>query len=97
MVEGSRGGLKRWVHKDRDVRKDPTPYGIYKLGIHQRIEDDGSISYPFTIITYGDLTVATEATMTSQIYIGDDTAFLTAEWLGRPGAWYLTLNQAYGQ
>lgn len=87
--------LLRWVFKDRAARKGAgTRDGIYRVGMKQRREPDGSISYPFKIKAFADMSRANEARMTTQVYVGDDVGHLTATWLGEPGRWKLTREQA---
>ncbi len=62
--------------------------GIFKLRIRRRL-DNGFLGYGFTLKAYGDLSRAVLPRMTTQVYIGDDVAFLTASWQGEPGRWKL--------
>jgi uncharacterized repeat protein (TIGR01451 family) len=91
----TRKNLSKWTWKDTTARKSRgLRDGIYRLGIHQRLEKSGDISYVMTILAYGDMSAATLATMTTHIYIGDDVAFLTAEWSGQLGGWRLSRKDA---
>jgi uncharacterized repeat protein (TIGR01451 family) len=85
-------GLKRWRYKNHAARVARD--GVYIVNIRERREKDGSISYPFKIKAFGDMSAAVKSRMTTQIYIADDVGFLTATWLGRPGRWWLTQKQA---
>lgn len=38
---------------------------------------------------FGNFSTATLARMTTQVYLGDDVAFLTADWKFRGGRWTL--------
>ena len=80
-------------HRPRLIEHAPAR-PAFSFGIHQRHEKTGETSYVYTITAYGDMSAALVPTMVTQIYIGDDVAYLEADWLGKPGAWYLTLKQA---
>jgi uncharacterized repeat protein (TIGR01451 family) len=93
LVDGRQ--LLRWAFKDHDAKHGGGRRGgIAQVRVKQRRERDGQISYPFKIKAYGDMSKAIKARMTTQVYIDDDVAFLTATWLGKPGRWWLTQKQA---
>jgi hypothetical protein len=93
LVGGTR--LKRWAFRDRGARDgNGIRDGLSRVFVKQRMERDGTISYPFKIKAYGDMARAVKKRMTTQVYIGGDVGFLTASWLGEPGRWRLTLKQA---
>ncbi|MFT4571523.1 MAG: putative repeat protein (TIGR01451 family), partial [Candidatus Binatia bacterium] len=58
--------------------------GIFKVSIKHRRD-----SYTFSVRCYGDMSRATLRRMTTMVYIGDDVAFLTTDWSGKPGRWIL--------
>jgi len=85
----------RWSFKDHGARSGKgIRDGISRVRVRQRRERDGTVSYPFRIEAYGDMSRALTSRMTTQVYVGDDVAFLTATWEGKPGRWYLTQKAA---
>ncbi len=86
--------VSRWTWKDSAAKRGGgVRDGLYRVGIHQRLEE-GQTSYVFSVRGYGDMSKAMDPNMTSQIYIGTHVAYLQADWLGKPGAWFLTLEAA---
>lgn len=67
--------------------------GIFKLSLKRRL-DSGYLNYAFRVKAYGDLRRANLPRMTTQIYVGDDVAYLTAVWSGEPGRWKLQVKDA---
>jgi hypothetical protein len=55
----------------------------------RRRRDAGEHGYGFRFQAVGDFTRATLSEMTTQVYFGDDVAYLTANWKKRPGRWVL--------
>ncbi len=84
--------IKREEFRFKDKRAKRTGLGIrggiFKLRVKQRF-DGGFLGYGFTIKAYGDLSRAVLPRMTTQVYIGDDVAFLTATWRGDSRKWKL--------
>jgi len=66
--------------------------GIGKLSIRAR-RDKGQHGFGIRLRSYGDVSRATLPRMTTQVYFGDDVAYLTATWSRRPGRWTLRLSQ----
>jgi uncharacterized repeat protein (TIGR01451 family) len=93
MTPRVRKTLTKWTYKNRNAKL--TRNGIYRVGVHHRIEKSGEMGYVFTIQAYGDMSNAVLPRMTSQVYIGDDIAYLTATWLGKTGSWKLNKKTAY--
>lgn len=86
----------RWLWKDKTAKNGRgLRNGLYRVGIHTRLRK-GEYSLVFTVIGYGDMARALTPLMTTLVYVGDDSSYLEAEWLGKPGAWYLT-QEAAGQ
>ncbi len=75
--------------KDRNAKKARALRGgIGKLSIKRR-RDGGYLGYSFKIKAYGNMSRATLARMSTQVRIGDDVAYLTADWSGHDGKWKL--------
>lgn len=87
----------RWRFKDYGSRRgNGMRGGVFRVGIHQRKNRTGGPTiYVFTLRAYADFSAATVPTMTTQVRIGNDMAFLTAAWAGKPGNWHLRLSQLY--
>ena len=62
--------------------------GIARLSIRRRLYQ-GEMGYGIRVRAYGDFSRATLATMTTQVYFGDDVGYVTATWSGKPGQWVL--------
>lgn len=62
--------------------------GIHSLHIRQR-KDDGETGFGFRVKATGDYSRATLELMTTQVYFGNNVAYLTATWTQRPGRWTL--------
>ncbi|MBI5506064.1 MAG: hypothetical protein HY899_14810 [Deltaproteobacteria bacterium] len=88
---GTSGG--RWIFKDSTAKLGPgLRQGLSRVTVRSKLMD-GYLNYSFRIVAYGDLSRATLSQMTTQVYIGDDVAYLTADWSGEPGKWKLSLPQ----
>ncbi len=85
---------KRWKFRDKFAKRGMgSRKGLSTISMKTRNEPDGSVSYPFKVKAYGDMSNATVALMTTQISVGDDVSFVTAEWKGKPGHWRLYKSQ----
>ena len=85
---------KRWKFRDKLAKRGMgSRKGLSTISMKTRKEPDGSVSYPFKVKAYGDMSNATVALMTTQISVGDDVSFVTAEWKGKPGHWRLYKSQ----
>ncbi len=85
---------KRWKFRDKLAKRGMgSRKGLSTISMKTRNEPDGSVSYPFKVKAYGDMSNATVALMTTQISVGDDVSFVTAEWKGKPGHWRLYKSQ----
>jgi len=92
---GNGENRKYWKFKDRGARSgEGIRGGISRVWVKQRLDENGEKAFPFRIDVYGDMSRATRARMTVQVYLRDDVGFLTATWQGEPGRWYLTRRQA---
>ena len=78
---GIDGSARRYTYRNHAAR---SAGGIAKLRIIQRSSD----SYAVSIMTYGDLRLATNS-MTTHLYIGDQEWTVTGTWMRTAGAWYL--------
>jgi hypothetical protein len=82
---------RAYVFKDKTARDGPGLYdGIYALKITRR-----ETSFTFRLRAYGDLRAATEARMTTEIVLGNDSTSLTAEWLPIKKGWRLRSIDIY--
>ncbi len=85
---------KRWKFRDKFAKRGMgSRKGLSTISMKTRNEPDGSVSYPFKVKAYGDMSNATVALMTTQISVGDDVSFVTEEWKGKPGHWRLYKSQ----
>jgi len=62
--------------------------GIDRMYVRRR-KDEGQVGYGVRVRAFGDFSRATLARMTTQVYLGDDVAYLTANWKLRNGRWTL--------
>jgi hypothetical protein len=79
---------KAFTLRRSDEALSPNASGVVSLSIRQRM-DGGKLGYGIRLKTFGDFSRATMARMTTQIYLGNDVAYLTADWTKRPGRWML--------
>ncbi|MBI5503421.1 MAG: DUF11 domain-containing protein, partial [Deltaproteobacteria bacterium] len=87
------GSEVRWIYKDNTAKLGPgLRQGLSRVSVRAKLMD-GYLNYSFKIVAYGDLSRANRSRMTTQVYIGDDVAYLTADWSGGPGRWRLSLPQ----
>lgn len=94
VERGRRENRKVWKFRDRLARLgEGIRGGISKVWVKQRLIESEEVAYPFRIEVYGDMSRATKARMTTQVYLNNDVAYLTATWAGEPGRWYLTPKQ----
>ncbi|HXC53533.1 MAG TPA: hypothetical protein VN634_21785 [Candidatus Limnocylindrales bacterium] len=86
-VDLQASGEKRWFYRAPDDGS-PVREGIAKLRVRRRV-DRGEVGFAIRVTAYGDFSAATLPVMTTQVYFGDDVAYVTAEWTSRPGRWTL--------
>ncbi|HJQ85191.1 MAG TPA: hypothetical protein VKA21_13995 [Candidatus Binatia bacterium] len=77
-------GFRTYRYRDGGVRAGDRHAGIYSARL-RRLRDGSGYSY--NVQAYGDLSRATDADMTIQIYVGDQVFIMSATWLPMPGGW----------
>jgi hypothetical protein len=89
-LEPRGSGNKRFSFRDRGAREgNGIRDGLYKVGIRYKTRD-GVAVVTFKIQAYADLSAATLAHMTTQISIGNDGTFVSADWRSTGSGWRLT-------
>ncbi len=79
----------QWKFTDKTAKRGPgIRDGFFKVQVKRDIRG-GFQNFTFKIKAYGDMSRAVLRSMTTLVYIGNDVAFLTAEWSGQPGRWKL--------
>jgi hypothetical protein len=81
----------RYRFKDKGARAlggRPLRDGIFQFTMRRKLVN-GYVNYAFKIKVFGNMQRATLRRMTTQVYLGDDVAYLTADWSGPPGRWTL--------
>jgi hypothetical protein len=78
----------RAVYRAPDLAAAARDGGITKLGIVRRTYA-GVVGYGFRVKALGDFSRATLAHMTTQVYMGDDVGYVSAEWTAKSGRWVL--------
>ncbi len=82
----------RWNFKDKQAKRGVSLRdGLYKVSVRRKLVY-GFVNYSFRIQAYGDMSRALLPRMTTQVYIGDDVGYLTADWSGEEGNWKLTAS-----
>ena len=87
VVSKSASG-RRYLFRDRAASATG---GFANVGVRKR-KIRGTSYLVFRVRTYGDLSGATLALMTTQVTIGNEVGSLTAEWTPTPSGWRLALR-----
>lgn len=83
----------RFAFRASDPERVAREGGVARLSVQRRKEGQ-RVAYAVKAKIYGDFSAATLPRMTTQLHLGDDTAFTTADWKFGRGRWVLT-NDAY--
>jgi hypothetical protein len=87
VVSKSASG-RRYLFRDRAASATG---GFANIGVRKR-KIRGTSYLVFRVRTYGDLSAATLARMTTQVTIGNEVGSLTADWTQTPSGWRLALR-----
>jgi len=79
---------RRWVYKNQDTAALLRDGGVSTLYLRTR-RFNGELAYAVRIRLFANNSGATVPRMTTQLYLGDDVAFVTADWTLRNGRWVL--------
>jgi hypothetical protein len=82
---------RRYVYRNTDRESLLESGGIERMFVRRR-RDAGETGYGLRLRAFGDFSRATLPRMTTQVYLGDDVAYLTANWKFVQGRWRLTMK-----
>jgi len=83
----------RFAFRASDPERVAREGGVAMVSV-QRRKVGARFAYAVKAKIYGDFTAATLSRMTTQLHLGNDTAFTTANWQFGRGRWFLT-NRAF--